>query len=119
MRGAVGEGGIARRAAFQRSGERDLSSDGRADDGKQPEFTSGVKCSRSRASEAARTACLAQTGDGVTHAPGKMSSGAQPTGTSRRDSLPPLNVMPVVQVVQAVQHVLRKRDAANAGRSNE
>ena len=30
--------------------------------GKQPEFTSGVKRSRRRASRAARTACLAQTG---------------------------------------------------------
>ncbi len=32
-----------------------------------------------------------------------------PTGISRRDSLPPLNAMPVVQVPQAVQRVLRKR----------
>ena len=38
--------------------------------GAQPEFTSGVKRSRRRTSEAARTVCLAQTGDGSCRALG-------------------------------------------------
>ena len=42
-----------------------------------------------------------------------------PTGISRRNLLPPLNAMPVVQVPQAVQCVLRKRTIADAGRSHE
>ena len=42
-----------------------------------------------------------------------------PTGISRRDSLPPLNAMPVVQVSQAVQRVLRNRDVVDAGRLGE
>ena len=47
----------------------------------------------------------------------RATSGARPTGISRRDSLPPLNAMPVVQVTQSVQCVLGKRDVADAGRS--
>ena len=39
-----------------------------------------------------------------------------PTGISRRDSFPPLNAMPVVQVPQAERRVLRKRDVADSGR---
>ena len=38
-----------------------------------------------------------------------------PTGISRRDSLPPLNAMPVVQVPQAEQRVLGKRTGAALG----
>ena len=34
---------------------------------------------------------------------------------SRRDSLPPLNAMPVVQVPQAAQHILYKQGVADAG----
>ncbi|WP_294489196.1 hypothetical protein, partial [uncultured Mailhella sp.] len=37
-----------------------------------------------------------------------------PTGISSRDSLPPLNAMPVVQAPQAARRVLRKWYVANA-----
>ena len=59
---AKGEGESGgRKAVFQRSGAPgDVRSP--ADGSKQPEFTSGVKRSRRRASDAGRTACLAQTG---------------------------------------------------------
>ena len=46
----------------------------------------------------------------------RATSGARPTGISRRDSLPPLSAMPVVQVSQLVQRVLRKWDVVDAGR---
>ena len=49
----------------------------------------------------------------------RATSGARPTGISRRDSLPPLNAMPVVQVPQAEQCVLGKRAGAALGRRKE
>ena len=112
MAEARGEGESGgRKAVSQRSGAPgDVRSP--ADGHKQAGFTPAVKRNARRASRAVRTACLAQTGSCGTHAPGKMSSGARPTGISRRDSLPPLNAMPVVQVMQAVQCVLRRRAVA-------
>ena len=41
-----------------------------------------------------------------------------PTAARSRNSLPALNAAAVVQVPQAVQRVLRKRDVVKAGRSN-
>ena len=58
-----------------------------------------------------------QTGRSSLNALGpRATSGARPTGISRRDSLPPLNAMPVVQVPQAVQRVLCKRAVAALGK---
>ena len=46
----------------------------------------------------------------------RATSGARPTGISRRDSLPPLNAMPVVQAMQPVKRVLCKRAVAALGK---
>ena len=75
----------------QRSGAPGLPSGGRAGVCKQPEFISGVKRSRARASPAVRTVCLAQTGERVTReaelTPPASLQAAGPRGRSRRDSL--------------------------------
>ena len=51
-----------RKTCAQRLGARDLLSGGRADGHKQAGFTPAVKRNARRASSAARTACLVQTG---------------------------------------------------------
>ena len=48
----------------------------------------------------------------------RATSGARPTGISRRDSLPASSAAAVVQVMQPVKCVLRKRDVADAGPSH-
>ena len=65
-----------------------------------------------RAAKADRKARFQRSG------PAACLQAVAPTGISRRDSLPPLNAMPVVQVSQAVQRVLRNRDVVDAGRSH-
>ena len=54
-----------RKTVSQRSGARDLSSDGRADGHKQAGFTPAVKRNARRASHASCTVCLELTGQGV------------------------------------------------------
>ncbi len=79
-------------------------------------------------SEGEKRAGVMQEESGTPMKPGKRPLNAlgpatclqtvAPTGISRRDSLPPLNAMPVVQVPQLVQCVLHKRDTADAGLSH-
>ena len=58
---AVGEGGSAAGRPFLEARGPRATAGARPTAGKQAEFTSGVKRSRRRASDAGRTACLAQT----------------------------------------------------------
>ena len=50
------------------------------------------------------------------NAPGQFFQPARPTGISRRNSLPPLNAMPVVQALRPVQRVWSRREIALLGR---
>ena len=74
-----------------------------------------LSAARRCASDASRKVCLVQTSSCGTR---EKENAARPTGISSRNSRPALSAAAVVQVMQAVQHALCKRDAADARRSN-